>query len=122
MSNYKPPMMSIMNCHHIQSILTVSSGNGIEATREDYTYCGEETWEEDPGVLLDGIQWQPRKLQEIQAFLDQVNDIIKPIGSECDLTNESNYENHWYLTTQPFGYATMINSGDGFKIVGIVFD
>ena len=47
MSNYKPPMMSIMNCHHIQSILTVSSGNGIEAPREDYTYCGEETWEEN---------------------------------------------------------------------------
>jgi len=46
MSNYKPPMMSIMNCHHIQSILTVS-GYGIKATREDYTYCGEETWEEE---------------------------------------------------------------------------
>lgn len=87
------------------------------APKDQLQYC-EETWEDEPGILLDGVQWHPRKLRDIQDFLDKVNALIKPIISECDVTNESNYESCWYLTKQPFGFATMIKSDKGFKIVG----
>ena len=83
---------------------------------EELKYC-EANWQgEDPEleIILDGIQWCPRKLQEVQTFLDEVNKAILPIKNECEVR----YDGNWYITESPMTVATISWTDDGFKIVG----
>lgn len=79
-------------------------------------YCESNWTGEDPEmeILLDGIQWCPRKLQEVQAFLDEVNKAILPIKDEC----EFKYDGEWFITESPMAIATFKWTDDGFKVVG----
>ena len=81
---------------------------------EDLPYS-EECWEdEDYNVLISGPNWDPRKLREIQNFLDEVNEILNPILPECSGSGEG----EWYIPEPPFAYATWEWTDKGFRIIG----
>ena len=81
---------------------------------EELQYC-EDCWEdEDFNYLVSGPNWDPRKLREIQNFLDEVNEILKPILPECSGSGEG----EWYIPEPPFAYATWEWTNNGFRIIG----
>ena len=81
---------------------------------EDLPYS-EECWEdEDYNVLVSGPNWDPRKLRDIQSFLDEVNEILKPILPECSGSGEG----EWYIPVPPFAYATWEWTDKGFRVIG----
>lgn len=84
--------------------------------QDQLEYC-ERNWEGDEPeheILLDSIQWCPRKLKEVQDFLDEVNSIILPIKDECELT----FEGDWFIAEIPFAVATGKWADDGLLIIG----
>lgn len=86
--------------------------------QDQLEFC-EQNWEgNEPEleILLDSIQWFPRKLREVQDFLDDVNSIILPFKNECELT----FEGDWFITEIPFAVATGKWTDDGFHIIGTV--
>lgn len=81
-------------------------------------YC-EGIWEDgDVGILCNSITWEPRKLRDVQDFLDKLNEILKPIMNEC----ECNGEGSWYIKEPPFAVATWDWSEEGFKVKGICYE
>ena len=79
-------------------------------------YC-ERNWEgefAEPELLLDSVQWCPRTLREVQAFLDDINEIVLPIEEECEIT----FEGEWFITEDPFAVATCVWTSEGSKIFG----
>lgn len=83
---------------------------------EELEYC-EQNWmgeDSEPGILLDGIQWCPRDLKDIQTFLDEINRIIKPIKSKCLCYGEG----AWYMTKSPFAVAELQQIDGELVIVG----
>ena len=80
-------------------------------------YC-EEAWEDgDVGILCSSIAWYPRKLREVQDFLDEINQILEPIKAEC-----SGYGlGEWFIPTAPFAVATWDWFDGCFKIIGTEF-
>lgn len=52
--------------------------------KNEIPYC-EQTWADgDLNILCSSIQWNVKKLREIQDFLDFINDIVTPIKDELD--------------------------------------
>lgn len=65
-------------------------------------YC-ENAWEDgDVGILINSITWGPHKLRVVQDFLDDVNEILKPIKAEC---SGSSGACGWYQPRIPFAAA-----------------
>ena len=65
-------------------------------------YC-ENAWEDgDVGILINSITWGPHKLRVVQDFLDDVNEILKPIKAEC---SGSSGDCGWYQPRIPFAAA-----------------
>lgn len=80
-------------------------------------YC-EESWNDGNfGVLCNSIQWCPRKLRTVQDFLNEVNEILKPIANECDGCGRGN----WFITEPPFAIATWDWTDQRFAIKGSMF-
>lgn len=78
-------------------------------------YC-EEAWADgDVGILCNSVVWYPRKLRIVQNFLDEVNEILKPIMGEC---SGCGLESKWYITGPEFAVASLDWTKDGFKITG----
>lgn len=78
-------------------------------------YC-EDAWEDDDvGILINSITWQPRTLRVVQDFLDEVNAILRPIQSEC---KGSSGDCGWFQTGAPFAEANWDWTDDGFIIKG----
>lgn len=72
-------------------------------------------WEDgELGHLVVGAQWTPKRLRDIQNFLDDINAIIAPIKSECDCGADGT----WYCPEDPFAVATWEWTKDGFVIIG----
>ena len=62
-------------------------------------YC-ENAWEDgDVGILVNFITWGPKTLRVVQDFLDEVNEILKPIKEEC---SGSSGACGWYQPRVPF--------------------
>lgn len=81
---------------------------------EDLPYS-ENCWEdEDYNTLVNGANWDPRKLRDIQNFLDEANAILKPILPECSGSGEGG----WYISKPPFAYGTWEWTTNGFRIIG----
>ena len=79
-------------------------------------YC-EGTWEDgEVGILCVSISWFPRKLRVVQDFLDQLNDILRPIIEECDGYAEGN----WYIRSGPIAIASWNWTENGFVVKGTV--
>ena len=77
-------------------------------------YC-EGSWEDgDTQILCSSISWCPRKLRVVQDFLDELNEILRPIIKECEGCCMGN----WYICTAPFAIATWDWTEDGFKVLG----
>ncbi len=77
-------------------------------------YC-EDAWEEGENqILCPSISWTPRRLREVQDFLDELNTILKPVMNEC----EGSAEGNCYIKEYPFAVATWVWTDDGFKVVG----
>ena len=75
----------------------------------------EGNWEDGENqILCPSISWTPRKLREVQDFLDELNTILKPIMNEC----EGSAEGNWYIKEYPFAVATWKWTDEGFKVVG----
>jgi hypothetical protein len=51
----------------------------------------------------------------VQEFLDEVNQILKPIQPECE---GSSGEFGWYQPNTPFAVADWVWTDEGFKIMG----
>ncbi len=90
--------------------------------KDEIQYC-EDVWDpeymEDMGIILNGNQWCPRKLREIQDFLDKINHIVEPIKSEC---NVRIIEGTWYILEEPFAIASLVQTDEGIKILGTDLD
>ena len=81
---------------------------------EELQYC-EEAWEEgNEGIICNNITWEVRRLRTIQDFLDEINEILKPIMDECDGSGEGS----WFIKESPFAVATWNWTDEGFKITG----
>ena len=81
---------------------------------EELQYC-EEAWEEgNEGIICNNITWEVRRLRTIQDFLDEINEILKPIMDECDGSGEGS----WFIKESPFAVATWSWTDEGFKITG----
>ncbi|MGI6671059.1 MAG: hypothetical protein ACOX58_05760 [Christensenellales bacterium] len=78
-------------------------------------YCEQMWTEDDPTILCNSISWYPTKLRVVQDFLDEINEILKPIINECDGRADGN----WYIIKAPFAVATWNWTDEGFKITGI---
>ena len=65
-------------------------------------------------TLVSGANWDPRKLLDIQNFLDEANAILKPILPECSGSGEGG----WYISKLPFAYGTWEWTTNGFRIIG----
>lgn len=77
-------------------------------------YC-EASWEDgDAGLLCSSISWNPRKLRVVQVFLDEVNEILKPIMDECDGVAMG----QWFIKNPPFAIAAWKWTNNGFRITG----
>ena len=77
-------------------------------------YC-EGSWEDgDVEILCSSIAWYPRRLREVQDFLDELNRILHPIMAEC----KGYCMGSWYIPEAPFAVAIWDWFEDGFKIVG----
>ena len=82
---------------------------------DEVQYC-EGSWEDgDVGILCNSITWEPRQLRVVQDFLDELNEILKPIMKECEGSGEGN----WYIKNPPFAVATWGWTEEGFKVIGI---
>lgn len=82
--------------------------------KSELEYC-EKNWEDgEVGILCPSIYWGPNKLREIQNFLDELNEILKPIMNEY----EGDCEGTWFIKEEPFAVATWNWTKDGFKIIG----
>lgn len=78
-------------------------------------YC-ENAWNDgDEQILLNSIDWTPRTLQPIQAFLEEANAILSPIISECDGWSG---DIGWYQVHAPFAVANIVWTNNGFAIEG----
>lgn len=88
----------------------------VPAEELQYCECNWEGEEAEHEIILDGLNWCPKNLGEVQAFLDEVNLIIEPIKDEC----EYKFNATWYMTKAPFAIAELKRIGGEFKIVGTV--
>ena len=79
-------------------------------------YC-EDAWEDgSPETLINSIVWYPVTLRVVKNFLDEVNNILKPVLHECE---GSAGDCRWYQTKAPFAVAEWIwSEKDGFVIKG----
>lgn len=78
-------------------------------------YC-EDSWNDgEVGHLCESIDWYPRKLRVVQDFLDELNQIIKPIMGEC---TGGVIGSEWYINDPPFAIAAWDWTDEGFKITG----
>ena len=71
--------------------------------------------------MVYAVQWPTKKLRVVQDFLDEINEIIKPIMDECegyDWRGERDFYN-WVLCDEPFGIAEWHWTDEGFKITGV---
>jgi len=77
-------------------------------------YC-QNAWEDEgPEFLIRSISWFPRKLRELQNFLDELNVIIAPIKHEC----ECYCIGDWWIPHFPFAMAKWDWFEDGFYVRG----
>lgn len=85
---------------------------------EDQLEQCEQEWENgELGYLVSSIGWYPKKMRIIQDFLDEINEILEPIKSECNCGCVGS----WYITEAPFSIATWSWTDDGFKILGVSY-
>ena len=73
-------------------------------------YC-EDIWEDDPSDLLPGIQWCTNDLNDVQLFLNEINDIINPIKDEIQPWADGLWE-----LRKRFVVASWIWTGTDFRI------
>lgn len=76
--------------------------------------CEKQWVTEGPEFLVNSVDWNPRKLRDVQDFLDEVNKLILPIKDECDCYCIGN----WYIVNGPKATATWDWTENGFKVVG----
>ena len=78
-------------------------------------YC-ESAWEDDeePCLLIPGIQWCTDDLNKIQEFLNELNNILEPIADDVSVTAEGTWE-----IKDEFSVATWDWLEDHFEIVGV---
>lgn len=78
-------------------------------------YC-ESRWNDDEKeVLLSSVEWKPRTLRVVQNFLDEINEVLKPIKSECQCDT---FDSIWYQTNAPFAVARICWTEEGLTIKG----
>lgn len=83
---------------------------------EDQLQQCEDSWNDgEVGHLCESIDWYPRKLRVVQDFLDELNQIIKPIMGEC---TGGVIGSEWYINDPPFAIAAWDWTKEGFKITG----
>ncbi|MCF0187725.1 MAG: hypothetical protein HUJ98_14705, partial [Bacteroidaceae bacterium] len=75
--------------------------------------CEFEWSAEGPEFLVNSIDWNPRRLRDVQDFLDEVNQIVLPIKEECDCYCMGD----WHIVNGPKATATWDWFEDGFKVV-----
>ena len=79
-------------------------------------YC-EDAWADgDTQILISSITWTPRTLRPVKNLLDEINEIIKPILSECDGWSG---DFNWCQVNVPFAVADIVWTSDGFAIKGL---
>ena len=79
-------------------------------------FC-ESVWEEgEQQTLCNGIQWCPKDINEVQYFLNQINEVLLPIIDEVDGEGTG----YWEIREE-FAYATWKWTEQGFKIVGVSY-
>ena len=86
----------------------------IPESEIDYCVDGWEYGALD--VLCNSIQWNCRKLSEIQAFLDRLNEVLLPIKDEIDACGMGTWE-----IKSEFAVATWDWTEKGFKISGCCY-
>lgn len=84
---------------------------------QDQVQDCECAWEDDnAGILCWSVFWEPAELRVVQDFLDELNEILKPIMNECD----GICIGEWYIKEPPFAIATWDWTEGGFNITGTV--
>ena len=77
-------------------------------------YCEDSWGEGDEGLLLSSIAWYPERLRTVQNFLDEINEILKPVMKECRGT----FMGNWHMLAYPFAIASCRWTEKGFQISG----
>lgn len=83
---------------------------------EEVPYC-EGAWEDgDLHILCCSVGWSPECLEEVQVFLDKINEILLPIKDEISAAGEGTWTN-----SDAFAVATWTWTEDGFRVMGTLY-
>ncbi len=84
--------------------------------QREVEYC-EGTWADgESHILCSGIQWCTLDLNDVQCFLDKLNDVLLPIKDEVEAGGKGTWE-----IKDEFAVAIWDWTDEGFKLKGICY-